>query len=159
MKVGYVLVGVMVGGAILAGHAQTTSLGLTLPSSSSGYGQDSISSGGFSCSQSVDGATKIETGIVRTQQDQKNSGAVTTNAPNAQTGLYARIVIPIDKPKARIDCNELYQLELMRRRLELRELQADAKDRQADRELKAQERAQRKREIAPTGGFETVPLE
>lgn len=151
------LVGVMVGGAILAGHAQTTSLGLTLPSSSSGYGQDIISSGGLSCSQSVDGATKIETGIVRTQQDQPSS--VTTSAPNAQTGLYARIVIPIDKPQARIDCNELYQLELMRRRLELRELQADAKDRQADRELKAQERAQREREIAPTGGFETVPLE
>lgn len=139
-----------------AAVAQTTSLGLSLPSSTSGYGQDSISSGGFSCSQSVDGSTKIETGIVRTQQD--GSTTIATNGPNTQTGLYARIVIPIDKPKARIDCTELYQLELQRRRIELQELKADAKDREADRELRAQERALRRREIEPSGGFEMVPL-
>ncbi|UFS56367.1 hypothetical protein LN050_00205 [Comamonadaceae bacterium M7527] len=104
----------------------------------------------------MDGSTKIETGIVRTQQD--GSTTIATNKPNTQTGVYARIVIPIDKPKSRIDCTELYQLELQRRRIELQELIADAKDREADRELKAQERAQRKREIEPSGGFEMVPL-
>ena len=37
-------------------------------------------------------------------------------------GVYARIVIPLDKPKARINCNDLYQIELTQRRLEVQKL-------------------------------------
>ena len=37
-------------------------------------------------------------------------------------GVYARIVIPLDKPKARINCDDLYQVELAQRRLEIQML-------------------------------------
>jgi len=40
-------------------------------------------------------------------------------------GLYARIIIPLDGPKERINCNTLYQLELERRRLEVMKLEQE----------------------------------
>ena len=40
-------------------------------------------------------------------------------------GLYARIIIPLDGPSERINCNTLYQLELQRRRLEVEKLRAE----------------------------------
>ena len=36
--------------------------------------------------------------------------------------MYARIVIPLDRPKSRINCNDLYQVELAQRRLEIQKL-------------------------------------
>ena len=40
-------------------------------------------------------------------------------------GLYARLIIPLDAPKERINCNTLYQLELQRRRLEVERLRQE----------------------------------
>ena len=40
-------------------------------------------------------------------------------------GRYARIVIPLDKPRSRINCDDLYQLELTQRRLEVQMLRAE----------------------------------
>jgi hypothetical protein len=40
-------------------------------------------------------------------------------------GLFARIVIPLNAPKSRIDCNQLYLLELQQRRLEIQQLQSE----------------------------------
>jgi hypothetical protein len=40
-------------------------------------------------------------------------------------GVYARITIPLDKPKQRINCNSLYELELRKKRLEVLKLQAE----------------------------------
>lgn len=40
-------------------------------------------------------------------------------------GVFARIVIPLNGPKERINCNTLYQLELQQRRLEIQKLQAE----------------------------------
>ena len=39
--------------------------------------------------------------------------------------MYARIIIPLDGPKERINCNTLYQLELQRRRLEVQKLKQE----------------------------------
>jgi len=39
--------------------------------------------------------------------------------------LYARIIIPLDAPKRRLDCTSLYNLELQRKRLELEKLQQE----------------------------------
>jgi len=39
--------------------------------------------------------------------------------------LYARIIIPLDGPSERINCNTLYQLELQRRRLEVQKLKQE----------------------------------
>ena len=40
-------------------------------------------------------------------------------------GLYARLIIPLDAPSERINCNTLYQLELQRRRLEVERLKQE----------------------------------
>ena len=40
-------------------------------------------------------------------------------------GVYARIVIPLDGPKERINCNTLYELELRKKRLEVLKLQQE----------------------------------
>jgi hypothetical protein len=45
-----------------------------------------------------------------------------TNSKGRDIGIYARIVIPLDKPKARINCDDLYQIELAQRRLEIQKL-------------------------------------
>jgi len=42
-------------------------------------------------------------------------------------GLYARIVIPLNAPKERINCNTLYQLELRKKRLEVVKLEQELK--------------------------------
>jgi len=39
--------------------------------------------------------------------------------------VYARIIIPLDGPKERINCNDLYELELRKKRLEVLKLQQE----------------------------------
>jgi hypothetical protein len=40
-------------------------------------------------------------------------------------GVYAKIIIPLNAPKTRLDCNQLYKLELARQRIELQKLQQE----------------------------------
>ena len=47
------------------------------------------------------------------------------NPQTKDLGIYARIIIPLDAPKERINCNTLYQLELQRRRLEVEKLRQE----------------------------------
>ena len=47
------------------------------------------------------------------------------NPQTKDLGIYARIIIPLDGPEERINCNTLYQLELQRRRLEIEKLKAE----------------------------------
>jgi len=105
--------------------ADSSSLNLALPSSPSTYGQDSIRSGNLDCKNAIGGATQLEfgvTGIV-------NNGSVFGSNPDMNStkdvGVYARIIIPLDKPKERINCNSLYQLELRVKRLEVLKLQQE----------------------------------
>ena len=105
--------------------ADSSSLNLALPSSPSTYGQDSIRSGNLDCKNAIGGATQLEfgvTGIV-------NNGSVFGSNPDMDktkdVGVYARIIIPLDKPKERINCNSLYQLELRVKRLEVLKLQQE----------------------------------
>ena len=42
--------------------------------------------------------------------------------------MYARIVIPLDKPKSRINCDDLYQVELAQRRLEIQQLRNELEE-------------------------------
>jgi len=108
--------------------AESSSLNLQLPSAGSTYGQDSIrSSDGVDCKNAIGGATNLEfglTGII----DNYESPFGGSN-PNVDTtrdvGVYARIVIPLDAPAERINCNSLYQLELRKKRLEVLKLQEE----------------------------------
>ena len=107
--------------------ADNSSLNLALPSMSSNYGSDSIRSGDMDCRNSIGGATNFELGVTGII-DNAVSPFDSEDPMNPQTkdiGMYARIVIPLDAPKERINCNTLYQLELQRKRLELQKLQQE----------------------------------
>jgi hypothetical protein len=108
--------------------AESTSLNLQLPSTPSTYGQDSIrSSDGVDCKNAIGGATNLEfgvTGVIDNYQSpfgSKNPNYDTTK----DVGVYARIIIPLDGPAERINCNSLYQLELRKKRLEVLKLQEE----------------------------------
>ena len=107
--------------------ADSSSLNLQLPNAGNSYGTDKIRAGDFECSAAIGGATNFEigaTGIINNAVSPFGS----EDADNPQTkdiGLYARIVIPLDAPRSRLNCNDLYRLELERRRLEVMKLQQE----------------------------------
>ena len=98
---------------------QSNSLNLQLPSGNTNYQSDKFRAGELDCSNAIGGGTNVEfgvTGIINNPQEVTQSKDV---------GVYARIVIPLDAPKERINCNTLYQLELQKKRLEVQKLQQD----------------------------------
>ena len=107
-------------------HAQNSGIGLTLPGSSTTYGQDSIRAGDLDCKNSIGGATNLEfgiTGIIDNYSSPFSGGSGVDTSKDV--GIFARITIPLDKPKERINCNSLYQLELRKKRLEVLKLQQE----------------------------------
>ena len=107
--------------------ADSSSLNLSLPNMSQSYGQDSIrTEDGVDCKNSIGGATNFEFGVTGVIDNYNgpfggNSGFDTSK----DVGVYARITIPLDKPKQRINCNTLYELELRKKRLEVLRLQEE----------------------------------
>jgi hypothetical protein len=110
-----------------AALAENSGLNLALPSAPSTYGQDSIRAGDLDCKNAIGGATQLEfgvTGIVDNYSGPFGSGD--PNFPQQKdVGVYARIVIPLDGPKERINCNSLYELELRKKRIEVLKLQEE----------------------------------
>jgi hypothetical protein len=85
------------------------------------------------CSMAIGGSVNVEFGVV---------GVINQNGPfyNNQglypegydpdgivkdVGVYAKITIPLNAPKKRLDCNRLYLLELERTRMEIQKLKAE----------------------------------
>jgi hypothetical protein len=123
------IISMMIVGVLFASQAmaENSSLNLQLPGSSTTYGQDSIRAGDLDCKNSIGGATNFEfgvTGII----DNANTPFGSSN-PNLESskdiGVFARIVIPLDGPKERINCNALYELELRKKRIEVLRLQEE----------------------------------
>ena len=107
--------------------AENSSLNLQLPSSGTTYGQDSFRAGDLDCKNAIGGATNIEfgvTGIVDNATGPFGSEDP-LNPESKDIGVYARIVIPLDGPKERINCNTLYELELRKKRIEILKLQEE----------------------------------
>ena len=96
--------------------ADNSSLSLALPSPPMNYQSDSFSTGNMRCSNAVGGGVNLEYGVTGVLS------GLNTNSRGKDIGVYARIVIPLDKPKARINCDDLYQIELTQRRLEIQKL-------------------------------------
>ena len=109
----------MVGGSA---RADSTSLALQLPSSSMNYQSDSFRAGELDCSMAIGGSTNLEMGVMG---GVNNLGGSELSPQTKDIGLFARIVIPLNAPKSRIDCNQLYLLELQQRRLEIQQLQQE----------------------------------
>jgi len=101
-------------------NAESNSLALQLPSPPLNYQSDRFKAGGLDCSNAVGGATNLEFGVTGVMTDLNSS-----TARGKDIGIYARIVIPLDKPKSRINCNDLFQLEMTQRRLEIQMLRAE----------------------------------
>lgn len=103
-------------------YADSSSLNLALPSIPNNYQYDKFRSGELDCSNAIGSATQLEfgvTGIINEDDffDQNN---------NRDIGVYGRIVIPLGaRAKERINCNELYELELRRKRLEVMKLEQE----------------------------------
>jgi hypothetical protein len=96
--------------------ADNSSLSLALPSPPMNYQSDSFSTGSTRCSNAVGGGVNLEYGVTGVLS------GLDTDSRGKDIGVYARIVIPLDKPKARINCDDLYQIELAQRRLEIQKL-------------------------------------
>jgi hypothetical protein len=104
-----------------------SSLNLALPSANAGYGTDRIKAGDLDCTNSIGGGTNFEfgfTGIINNAISIFDDEDL-LNPQTKDIGVYARIIIPLDGPNERINCNTLYQLELQRRRLEVEKLRAE----------------------------------
>lgn len=104
--------------------ADSSSLNLQLPSGSQNYQSDSIRAGDLDCKNAIGGSTNLEfgvTGIINNAVGMFQSEDP-MNPETKDVGVYARIVIPLDGPKERINCNTLYELELRKKRLEVERL-------------------------------------
>ncbi len=96
--------------------ADSSSLALSLPSPPINGQSDSFSANNLRCSNAVGGGVNLEYGITGVLS------GLETSSRGKDIGVYARIVIPLDKPKSRINCDDLYQVELAQRRLEIQKL-------------------------------------
>lgn len=105
----------------LLAFADSSSLNLQLPNASQNYQSDKFRAGDLDCSNAIGGSTNVEfgvTGVIGATND-------TLDGATKDIGVYARIIVPLDGPRERINCNTLYQLELQKKRLEVQQLQQE----------------------------------
>ena len=108
--------------------AENGSLALQLPNPPMNYQSDKFRAGNLDCSNAIGGGTTLEfgvTGVINNIEGNYDAMNDYFNEPSKDIGVYARIVIPLDKPKQRINCNDLFTLELRQRRLEVMKLQEE----------------------------------
>ena len=109
-----------------ASYADSSSLNLQLPGIPGNYQSDRFRAGDLDCSNAIGSATNLEfgvTGIIDKDYDDPISGF--NQDTKTDVGVYARITIPLGKkPKSRVDCNRLFELELRKKQLEVRKLES-----------------------------------
>ena len=107
--------------------ADSTSINFSLPSANINSGTDSIRAGNLDCKNSIGGSTNFELGMTGVINNAVTPliGKEGKDPQSKDIGVYARIIIPLDGPSERINCNTLYQLELQRRRLEVERLRQE----------------------------------
>ena len=110
--------------------AVSSGINLQLPSSPSTYGQDSFRAGDLDCKNAIGGSTNLEFGMTGLIENARSpfESEDPNNPTGKDIGLYARIIIPLDGPKERINCNTLYKLELQKKQLEVLKLQQELKN-------------------------------
>ena len=107
--------------------ADSNSMSFSIPSISSVSGSDSIRAGDLDCKNAIGGSTNFEIGMTGVINNAVVPiiGKEGNDQQTKDIGLYARLIIPLDGPSERINCNTLYQLELQRRRLEVERLKQE----------------------------------
>jgi len=118
-------------------RGESSSLNLALPNTTSSYASDRVRAGQLECQNAIGGATTMEFGVVGIinqngpydnvygSNTYVNPDGWDQNGLVKDVGVYAKITIPLDKPKERMNCNALFKLELERRRLEIQKLQQE----------------------------------
>ena len=107
--------------------ASAQSVNLQMPQAPQSYQSDRFRHGDMDCSNAIGASTNLEFGVLGIV-DRADYNVVSPDfnrGDNKDVGVYARIVIPLDKPKERINCNTLYKLALERERLEVQRLKAE----------------------------------
>ncbi len=107
--------------------ADSSSMSFSIPNISSVSGSDSIRAGDLDCKNAIGGSTNFEIGMTGVINNAVVPiiGKEGNDPQTKDIGLYARLIIPLDAPNERINCNTLYQLELQRRRLEVERLKQE----------------------------------
>jgi len=129
MRLFYTIVFVLIGSTAFAQNSSNNSLGLSLPAAPQNYQSDSFRSGELDCSNAIGSATNLEfgvTGLIR--NDDIGFNNIGSSSRAGDIGVYARIVIPLGGPKERINCNDLYEIELQRKRLEVMRLEQELQE-------------------------------
>jgi len=114
----------------MSAYGQNNSLNLQLPSGPTSYQSDKFRAGDLDCSNAIGGGTNLEfgvTGIINNAED-PFSGYDPISQQRKDIGVYARIVIPLDGPEERINCNTLYRLELEKKQLEVLKLRREVEN-------------------------------
>lgn len=110
----------------VAGANTTGSLNLSLPGLPGSFQSDSFRANGLDCSMAIGSSTNVEFGVIGlVNRDNNQQISTATVDPQKNVGLYGRIIIPIGAPRERLDCNELYQLELRKKRMEIQKLEGE----------------------------------
>lgn len=109
----------------ITASANTGSLNLAIPGTMGSYQSDSFRADGLDCSMAIGSSTNVEFGVVGIIRRDQVTITTDPNAVARDVGVYGRIVIPIGAPKQRLDCNELYQLELKKKRIEVQRLERE----------------------------------
>ena len=124
MKKYIMFLGILLGAPAFA---DSSSLNLQLPNMGQAYGQDSFRAGDLDCKNSIGGSTSLEFGVTGIIDNYESpfGGGNNMGDTSRDIGVYARIIIPLDGPKERINCNTLYELELRKKRLEVLKLQQE----------------------------------
>jgi len=103
--------------------AESNNLALSLPNPPMNYQSDRFKAGNLDCSNAVGGGVNLEFGVTGVVNNVGGTFSTSGNLSQGKdVGVYARVVIPLDKPKSRINCDDLYQVELAQRRLEIQQL-------------------------------------
>lgn len=114
----------------VSAYAQNNSLNLQLPSGPTSYQSDKFRAGDLDCSNAIGGGTNLEFGVTGIINDADDPFAGSNQLSNQRKdiGVYARIVIPLDGPEERINCNTLYKLELEKKQLEVLKLRREVEN-------------------------------
>jgi hypothetical protein len=110
---------------VLPAIAQNNSLNLALPGAVGSYQSDSFRADGMDCSMAIGSATNVEFGVIGVINRAPTAVTTDLNMQQRDVGVYGRITIPIGAPRTRLDCNELYQLELKKKRIEVQRLERE----------------------------------
>ena len=110
--------------------AQNNSLNLQLPSGPTSFQSDKFRAGDLDCSNAIGGGTNLEFGVtgIINNADDPFGGYNPLSQQRKDIGVYARIVIPLDGPEERINCNALYKLELEKKELEVLKLRREVEN-------------------------------